>query len=198
MAYAMLFDVVEVNTTFYHFPKPSTARAWRKEVDEIKKDFEFTLKAHKMITHISAFTDFESWEKIKRLAEELRARIILFQTPKTFKDTPENVEKVKNFFSSISGKFIYAMEARGWSRATVEKVFPELGLIHVVDPFKEQPIEQEFNYYRLHGLGPVMYRYRFTEEDLKKLKEIVKPKDYVFFNNVFMYEDAKRFLELIK
>ena len=39
MAYARLFPVAEVNSTFYALPKTSTARAWRKSVDEVRKSF---------------------------------------------------------------------------------------------------------------------------------------------------------------
>ena len=198
VAYARLFPVAEVNSTFYALPKTSTARAWRRSVDEVNKDFEFTVKVSKLITHVSHFTDFETWEKMKAIAKELRASFLLFQTPKTFKDTPENIEKFRNFFESIGKDFRYAAELRGWSRESIEKVLPELGIVHVVDPFKEKPIEQEVNYYRLHGLGSIMYRYRFKDEDLEKLKGIVKSGDYVIFNNIFMYDDAMRFMEMVK
>ena len=198
VAYARLFSVAEVNSTFYALPKTSTARAWRKSVDEVNKTFEFTVKVPKLITHVSRFTDFNTWERIREIAKELRARVLLFQTPRSFQDSEENVKKFVNFFSTIGKDFMYAGEMRGWKRETIQKIFPELGIIHVVDPLKEKPIEQQRNYYRLHGLGRIMYRYRFTDEDLNRLKGIVEKNDYVIFNNIFMYDDAMRFMEMVR
>ncbi len=196
-AYARIFNVAEVNSTFYQMPKTSTARAWRKEADAVNRDFEFTVKVPKLITHVSGFTDLATWEKIKAIGEALGAKIMVFQTPPNFKDTPENVERVRKFFSQAEG-FMFAVEPRGWSRETVEEVFPELGLIHIVDPFKEKPIKQKVNYYRLHGRGKIMYRYRFKDEDLAFLKKTIKKRDYLLFNNIFMYDDAMKMMELVK
>jgi len=55
-------------------------------------------------------------------------------------------------------------------------------------------------YFRLHGFGkPTMYNYRFSSEELRKVKAAAqKFKDaYVLFNNVYMYEQALEFLNLI-
>jgi len=197
VAYSKIFDIAEVKSTFTHLPKTSTARAWRKDVDEVNEDFQFTVKAPKLITHVSNFSDMDTWEKVNDIGEALRAEVIIFQTPNNFGDSKENVKRVSDFFGSIEG-FRCAVEPRGWGRDTIEKVFPELGLIHIVDPFSGDPIEQDFNYYRLHGKGKIMYRYRFKDKDLKFLKGKMSKGDYLLFNNIFMYDDAMRMLELVK
>ncbi len=196
-AYAKIFNLVEVDSTFNNLPKASTAKAWRKEVDKVNPEFEFTVKAPKTLTHISKFKDLNSWEKIKAIALGLKAKIIFLQTPESFKSTEENIKALKDFISITENQFTFVMEARGWERSAIEKVFPELGIIQVVDPLKERPIEQEWNYYRLQGYGSNAYRYRFSDEELEKLTKIVKPGDYVLFNNVFMYEDCLRFRKLL-
>jgi uncharacterized protein YecE (DUF72 family) len=197
VAYSKIFDVAEITSTFNRMPKTSTARAWRKDVDEVNPKFEFTVKVPKLITHVSNFSDLATWEKIKDIGEALKAKVMVFQTPPNFKDTEENIKRVRDFFQSVEG-FTYAMEARGWKRDTIEKVFPELGLVHVVDPFGGKAIKQKFDYYRLHGKGEIMYRYRFKDEDLQFLKKRMGKKDYLLFNNIFMYDDAMRMLELVK
>lgn len=35
-AYASKFDLVEINSTFYHIPKVSTAQRWLQEAHEVK------------------------------------------------------------------------------------------------------------------------------------------------------------------
>ncbi len=197
VAYAKIFNVAEINSTFYRLPKTSTARAWRKEVDEVNPDFEFTVKVPKLITHVSNFSDTKTWEKIKAIGEALDAKVMVFQTPKSFGETQDNIKRMKEFFKTAKG-FKFALEPRGWSRETIEKLFPKLGLIHIVDPFKENPVKQKFNYYRLHGRGNIMYRYRFKDEDLQFLKKRLVRGDYLLFNNIFMYDDAMRMMELVK
>ena len=47
-----------------------------------------------------------------------------------------------------------------------------------------------------------MYKYQYTEGDLHKLEDYIKDLDvgeiYVLFNNIYMFEDAKRFQEILK
>ena len=196
-AYAKIFSVAEINSTFYQLPKTSTARAWRKEVDAVNPKFEFTVKVPKLITHVSSFADLKTWEKIKDIGEALNAKIMVFQTPKSFVDNAQNLKKMEAFFKQADG-FRFAVEPRGWKRETIEKLFPKLDLIHITDPFSEAPIKQKTNYFRMHGKGKIMYRYRFKDEDLEFLKKKMRTKDYILFNNIFMYDDAMRMMELVK
>lgn len=197
VAYAKIFSIAEITSTFYRLPKTSTARAWRKEVNEVNPDFEFTVKVPKLITHVSNFSDKQTWQKIKDIGEALDAKVMVFQTPKSFKDTAANLKRLRGFFKFAKG-FKFALEPRGWSRETIEKVLSELDLVHIVDPFSEKPLKQKFNYYRLHGKGNIMYRYRFKDDDLQFLKKKMKKDDYLLFNNIFMYDDAMRMMELVK
>ena len=195
-AYSKLFDVVEVNYTFYRIPREDTVKRWRKEVPE---DFVFTVKAYKGITHEKLFENCdEDVEAILKIAKILKAPIILFQTPKSFKQTPENERKVLNFLETLPNKIQYALELRSWNW---DERFSKW--IWVVDPFAQEPPEQEVYYFRLHGSPPGerMYHYRYTDDDLKHLTEVVRKLEgdrWVFFNNVWMYEDALRFKQLLK
>jgi len=64
---------------------------------------------------------------------------------------------------------------------------------------------KEITYFRLHGIGgeEVNYKYKYTDQDLQKLKSIVekcleKSKVvYVLFNNIYMLQDAQRFKQVI-
>jgi uncharacterized protein YecE (DUF72 family) len=58
-------------------------------------------------------------------------------------------------------------------------------------------VAAQTQYFRLHGITG--HRYRYTEGDLKHLREWVERKPtYVLFNNDSMKEDALRFLEMTK
>ncbi len=195
-AYASLFDAVEVNSTFYSLPLEETARRWRKVVPE---SFIFTVKMHRSITHEQPFEPSELLEKFFNIARVLRAEIVLIQAPKSFKFSEENRKKVEDFLSTLPGEFKYALELRGWDVKQVRA----LGHIVVVDPFATPPPTQEEAYFRLHGAPPGerMYYYKYTEEDLRKLKALVLEgpwkKAWVFFNNIWMYDNALQFKAML-
>ncbi|RLF56729.1 MAG: hypothetical protein DRN25_07590, partial [Thermoplasmata archaeon] len=130
----------------------------------------------------------------------------LIQLPKRFKDSRENIENARNFFSSIDRDGIeIAVELRGWSDENIEKLCRDYNLIDCRDPFASKPAYlNEIAYFRLHGSPPSdkMYRYQYTEEDLHKLEDYIKNLDvgeiYVLFNNIYMFEDAKRFQKILE
>ncbi len=76
--------------------------------------------------------------------------------------------------------------------------------MHVVDPFKhEMLVTRGTAYLRLHGIGKgeVNYSYKYTDDDLSRLKGFIdgvgSSTVYVMFNNVHMLDDAIRFMKLI-
>ena len=212
--YFKMFEVVEVQKTFYKPPKPETAKRWRELAGE---DFEFTVKAFQVITHPPSSPTyrkarlsvddagffkpikavFDGWEKTREIARILRARIVVFQTPRLFRECEENIRNIKEFFSSIEREFIFCWEPRGWSRDAVRKVCERLELVHVVDPFVEESVYGSIAYYRLHGYN---YRHKYGDDELGWLAGRVRGKGtcYVMFNNVHMLDDAERFVRILK
>ncbi len=206
--YAKLFDLVEINSTFYRIPKLSTAKKWREEVDEINEKFEFTLKVSQLITHKDPFGKQSLWafDQMKTLARRLRAKILLFQSPASFKPTEDNLEKARGFFEKIDREdFVLVWEvrwAKDWTKEIVRRVFSELGIDQCVDPFRQDCFyARNVIYYRLHGFGkPSMYNYEFSEAELKTLANNVRQQKkpvYVLFNNVSCYEDGLRLKGLL-
>ncbi len=205
-AYVSLFDTVEINSTFYRLPKTETAKKWREEADEINPDFEFTVKVSQIITHFDRFSSEKSlfaFKQIEKTAEALRAKVLLFQSPASFKPSEKNIEKVKRFFENIERRFLFAWEVRwerDWNKETVSSLFSELKITHCVDPLRQECFHSEkMVYYRLHGFGkPSMYNYSFSEQEIQNIKEKIVSQNkpvYVFFNNADCYKNA---LELRK
>jgi len=229
-AYFEKFNVIELQDTFYNLPTVKRARKWRNDAP---KDFEYCVKVWQVITHPHTSPtwrrlkenppgilenygflkptkeNFEAWEKVLEICRVLEAKICVFQTPPSFEYSEENVKNVKEFFSSIStNEVTIAWEPRGTWNDNLDKVkeiVDELGLVHVVDPFKRWPVsEHKIVYFRLHGKGPreVNYRYKYTDDDLKWLRDQILSRYegkevYVMFNNVYMGQDALRFKELL-
>lgn len=202
-AYSKLYSVVEVNSTFYKLPSIKTAEKWRSQVPEI---FEFTVKAHQIITHKDRFkTDvsINAFKQTLEVAKALKAKFILLQCPASWKATESNIRDFKRFLRNVNNRI--AWEPRGWvdKPEKVKELCEEFNIIHCVDLFRSLPCYGKIGYFRLHGLGKrMMYDYKFSDEELKWVRKILDKinvkQGYIFFNNIFMYEDALRFLRWIK
>ncbi len=210
-AYAKLFNVVEVNSTFYKLPKLSTAENWRDQALSVNKNFEFTVKVFRGITHTHKFSSesFELFENVKKIAKALKSKILLFQTPASFKPSKHNVGLLEKFFLNIDRDgFIIVLEVRWhdtWKKQLVYKLFKKLDLEQSIDCLRQDfSFNKKLFYYRLHGFGKPMYNHKFSNQELKKIKTIIvknKKKgipSYVFFNNYYMYEDALTFKKMLQ
>ncbi len=216
-------DAVEIQETFYRPMSPERARKWRAVAPS---SFRFSVKASQFITHEATSPTYrragrvvsipeksgyggfketrevrEGWEATRTVAEELGARVIVFQTPSSFGPTEVNRTAIYRFFESIQTEAVKAIELRGsWATHIVERICEDLGLVHAVDPFDKEPATYGLAYFRLHGSPPgkTMYRYTYAEADLARLRAICAEYDdaYVLFNNHTMYADALRFRSL--
>ena len=214
------FRAVEVQKTFYQPPRIETLRRWRAEAPP---GAAFTLKAWQLVTHPASSPTYRrlsrpvppeargrcglfrptpevwaAWEATRAAARALEAEVILFQCPARFTPTREHVENLRRFFGSVDrGPFRLAWEPRGaWPPDLVARLCAEFGLVHAVDPFAGASATPALLYYRLHGRGG--YRYRYTDGDLEELAALCRGKDgFVLFNNMAMWDDAARFLEVL-
>lgn len=219
--YARQLAAVEVQHTFYQPPQIKTLERWRESVPD---DFEFAIKAWQLITHEAKSPTFkrlkktlteteraeagyfkptaiveEAWKTTLSCAKALRAKIVLFQCPVSFKPYEENIENLKNFFNSVErGDLNFAWEPRGnWGAKTVKNLCEDLDLWNAVDPFSKQTETPDRCYYRMHGRTG--FRYKYEEDELTELAATL-PADktaYVFFNNRYMLEDALLFKSLL-
>jgi uncharacterized protein YecE (DUF72 family) len=214
------FRAVEVQQTFYDPPRPETAARWRAAAGP---DFHFTIKAWQAITHEASSPTYRrlrqpippaersrygafrptaevgaAWERTRQVARALGADAVLFQCPASFGPTDENVGRMRTFFRRADRDGLaFAWEPRGgWPATLVARLCGELELVHAVDPFAARPLAGSFRYFRLHGIGGV--RHRFTDEELRRLAGWVVPGPaFVFFNNMYMLPDARRFRALL-
>ncbi|MDH7477607.1 MAG: DUF72 domain-containing protein [Candidatus Bathyarchaeota archaeon] len=204
------FSLVELNSTFYQYPRMETVEGWRKKAPET---FEFTVKAHQDISHKEKMkvTDacLQAFEKMKKICKILNSKILLIQTPGSFR--PEKLGDAEKFFKKVNREsLILVWETRGPAWETPETyqklktVLEKVNVSHVTDPFRVMPAYvSEIAYFRLHGLGEQMYYYQYSDEELQRLKESIMPYEkngkevYVLFNNLSMFEDAIRFREYL-
>lgn len=88
--YAAVFDIVEINTTYYRIPSPGVFARMAAAVPE---DFGFTVKLHSSMTHERAPSpgDFAAFHAaMEPLAARGKLLGLLAQFPWSFQDTVEN------------------------------------------------------------------------------------------------------------
>ncbi len=199
--YFSLFEVVEVQKTFYQIPENNTLEKWRKNAP---KSFIFNLKCFQGVTHdVSSPTwrrykqelrgrkenygflkptkeVLKSWNETLKAAKILKSKIIVVQLSAKFKPSKENWHNAKKFFQKIKKNGIsIAIELRKWDDKNREKFCKRFYLIDVVDPFKNKPkhfSKKKIAYFRLHGSPPgkKTYAYKYTKKDLLYLKNFVE------------------------
>ena len=223
--YFKTFRTIELQTPFYQPPSDAVAQRWKAIAPP---DFRFCIKAWQLITHTPASPTYRrlkspispqeldlyggfrptdqvwlAWERTRQIAAMLDAQVIVFQCPKSFLPTPENIRNLTNFFREADrDNRTLAWEPRGdeWPPELIRELCAENHLIHCVDPFKSDTTYGNALYWRLHGRKS--YHYRYTAEDLAELKlklsghGHLQGPNYILFNNIYSKEDALRFLAL--
>ncbi len=188
--YARSFSTVEVNMTFYRWPKPETLRAW---LGQTPPGFAFTLKAHREITHLKKLRRVGSQVRsFYGLAEALKEKLgcILFQLPPSIK---LDLELLGEFLKTLSPEHKNVIEFRdpSWYTAGVGDMLREAGVCFgAVSSAQMPPDVMEtagFAYFRFHGLTGG-YRYRYTDADLagwaRSMKGLAASREcFAYFNN---------------
>jgi len=204
------FSLVEVQRTFYAYPRISTVTKWRAEAPS---NFEFTVKAHQDISHRHRFkteASVQAFEQMKQICNVLKAQILLIQTPASFRS--DKLSDAIDFFQTVERDNITLVwETRGpdWdkpeTRAALSKALKKVDVPHVVDPLKNLPVHtNDLAYFRLHGMGKRLYHYKYSDDELARLRKLIarfeneSAEVYVLFNNLAMWDDATRFQHCLK
>jgi uncharacterized protein YecE (DUF72 family) len=203
VAYSKVFNFVEVNSTFYQMPSLQEAERWRKLVPA---DFEFSVRAHRSITHKHRFQPtqeaFEAFERMERICDVLKADIFHFQIPTSFKLDQTSINNISNFLASTSpAKTRLALELRGLQYSEIPSsllnTMRDNKVVHCVDLSRgETPAyESDILYTRLFGKGKHNV-YQPTDEELaeidKKASSAKSERIVMSFHFVRMYKDAAR------
>lgn len=152
--YAGRLKSVEINNTFYQLPTQATLRGWREAVP---RDFVFSVKASRFITHMKKLREAEDAlvnfiACVGALAPKLGP--VLFQLPPRWRVDPD---RLALFLEALPAGYRYAFEFRdpSWWVAEVYELLAGHGAafcIHdlggVLSPGE---ITSDIVYVRLHG-----------------------------------------------
>ncbi|MEO1923694.1 MAG: DUF72 domain-containing protein [Nautiliaceae bacterium] len=193
--YVKFFNSLELNSTFYHIPKPSTIKSWKYKTK--KYNLKLSIKANKEITHkfpLSAKKANEFLILFDELEEYIGA--FLFQFPSSF---DYNYEILKNFIEGLNKNYKLAFEFRqkNWYNDKVFELLSKNGISLVWHDFNQPFVMKktaEFVYLRAHGFEG-KYKGSYPDEFL----EMFLKADFCYFNNtsdVSAVKDALRLKEM--
>jgi len=154
--YSQVFNYVEVDSTFYRIPNQFMVKNWARKTP---KDFRFTAKFPKVITHDKKFKNVEKelslfYDAMKPLKDKLLA--LLIQFPPYVKIT-EGMEALKGSDFYFDDNFRYAIEVRhpSWFSDLAYNFFSNNNICMVwnqLDKIQSPPIvTSDFVYLRLIG-----------------------------------------------
>jgi uncharacterized protein YecE (DUF72 family) len=200
--YGQHFATVEINMTFYRFPKPETLRAW---MERTPPQFQFTLKANRQITHIKKLKNVKSEVRyFYILADSLQEKLgcILFQLPPSI---TLDLELLEGFLESLTPRYRNVIEFRheSWYDEKVYEILRARSVTFCTVSSAKVPqtlVETSaIAYFRFHGLTGG-YRHNYSDEELQEWAETIgsaKAEEcYVYFNNDYQAYAVNNCLKL--
>lgn len=207
--YCEHFNAVELNVTFYKFPRVEFLKRW---YDRSPDDFVFSVKAPRVITHFKKLQDskkylFDFYSALEKGLKE-KAGCVLFQFPAQYDFTDDRLELIIEMLNPAFRNVVEFRNATWWNDSVYERlrngntIFS--GMSHPTLPDSAIATHRTL-YHRLHGI-PHLYTSSYPVVDLETLAgEIVKYPDakeaFVFFNNTVdgaAVMNAKQFQEIVE
>lgn len=206
--YCEHFNTLELNTTFYRFPRLETLQGWHKRSP---KSFKFSVKAPRLITHYKLFKDCENLlgDFYASVYEGLHDKLgcVLFQLPSRVQYSNEFLNRIIEIINPSFDNVIEFRDPSWWN----EKVYTILkkrkitfcGISHP-KLYDDVIKNTSLLYYRFHGV-PVLYKSEYEKNYIKditgKIKAAGRIKEvYVYFNNTWgvgALHNSKQMKELV-
>ena len=204
--YCEQFKTLELNSTFYRFPTEKTFDTWYKKSGS---DFQFSVKAPRVITHLKKFN--ECSDLIKDLyavcQEGLGEKLanILFQLPPSIHYSEEKLNQV---IDSLNPDFSNVVEFRheSWWQQSVYDRLAEHDIVFCSVSHPTMPesivVNSQTAYIRLHG-SPKLFYSNYTDGYLEELCQSImhnsKIKEaFVYFNNTASTAGVSNAMEMQK
>lgn len=191
--YIQRYQTVEVNNTYYRWPKDETFATWRQRLPE---GFLMTVKAPRGLTHITRLKSPERWlTRINSglLTLEDKLGILLVQLPPQFS---YDYERLAYFLAQTPTWIKLAVEFRhpSWHREEVFHLLEQRNAAYCVMSGANLPCilraTASFVYVRLHGSDlNYLYGGSYSDNDLnwwaERIREWVASGHsvFVYFNN---------------
>jgi uncharacterized protein YecE (DUF72 family) len=190
--YASQFQTAELNGVFYRTPTPKAARSWKEQTG---KDFVFTWKASKFITHWKRLSA-KSANSLELMEDRLsllgdKVGSVLFQLPPNFQ---ADADRLSNFTRMLSPKRRYSFEFRhsSWYSPQIMRLLAKENISLCISDHHDAPAPwkrtADFVYIRGHGPGG-RYKGHYTRNALAAWAKRIRAWKaqghdvFVFFDN---------------
>jgi uncharacterized protein YecE (DUF72 family) len=222
---ARFFDTIEINSSFYRPPVPTTTKSWAKRVAE-NKNFVFTAKLHRVFTHERGKATKKDEKEYRQgmdvLAKAGKLGSVLLQFPWSFKNTPDDRVYLAKLLEKFSD-YPLVLEVRhsSWNTPDVYEWLEErgVGICNIDQPVFKKSIRPQalttspIGYVRLHGRNykdwfrdkaqpHERYDYLYSVDELDpwlvRIKEVAKHsrETYVITNNHFRGKGVVNAIEI--
>jgi uncharacterized protein YecE (DUF72 family) len=189
--YATQFNSLELNVTFYRFPKLDFLQSWHARSPE---NFVFTVKAPRLITHFKRLN--EAQEALGNfyvtVREGLKEKLgcVLFQFPSSFVFEEHRLERIINLVDSTFNNVVEFRHVSWWN----DQVFDSFAKNNIAfsgmsHPDLPQTVVRtaDIIYYRFHGV-PHLYTSRYTTAQLEHVLHEIQNQNgvrqaFIYFNN---------------
>ena len=208
--YAEVFDTVELNASFYRWPRDTAFAGWRAR---LPKGFTMAVKAHRGLTHYRRLKSPEPWvERFQRCWDALgeRAEALLVQLHPALQRDDGRLE---HFLDVMPSSIPVAVELRhpSWNDPAVFALLERHGAAYVVMSGAGLPLvaraTSDLVYIRLHGPEPAsMYTGSYSDDELREWADRIIAwqregrRVDVYFNNDLgghAVRNARRLKELV-
>lgn len=195
--YSSIFNSLEINSTFYKVPMPSTFERWSEEVPE---DFQFTIKLWKEITHCKNLNyDAEKVAFFMNAASRVGAKTgcLLIQFPgkisiEYFSEVEQLLEQV-DAANQLGWRIAVEFRNADWYVSETFELLDEYNasaVLHDIPKARNNDLNKKagFVYCRFHG-PTGNYRDSYSDEFLQEKATQIKAwlqsgRDvYAYFNN---------------
>lgn len=205
--YSSQFNSLELNVTFYRFPKLDFLKSW---YDRSPEKFSFTLKAPRLITHFKRLNEAQDalnnfYDVIQNgLREKLDS--VLFQFPSSFVFEEHRLDRINSLLNH-SVKNVVEFRHKSWWQDSVYNSFKQNNITFCGMSHPELPDDviktSNSVYYRFHGV-PHLYLSLYESQPLEYIAQQIQRMEGVkdvniFFNNTAEAAavlNAKQFQEL--
>lgn len=211
---ARFFNTIEINSSFYRPPTPSTTSSWARRV-AATKDFTFTAKLNRVFTHERGKATREDEKAFREgmgpLLEAGKLGAVLLQFPWSFKNTDEDRLYLTQLLERFR-EYPLVLEVRhtSWNNEHIYEWLEErgVGICNIDQPVFSRSIRpaavttSPVGYIRMHGRNyqdwfrdkagrDERYNYLYTLDELDpwldRIKQVAKHtrETYVITNNHF-------------
>jgi uncharacterized protein YecE (DUF72 family) len=189
--YALTFDTVEINNSFYRLPPPETFTRWREQASS---RFLYAVKASRFLTHMKKLKDPEDplarfFDNARHLGPHLGP--ILYQLPPRW---PVNLDRLELFLRALPRGYRHTVEFRetSWYDDRVYELLRQYNValcLHDMEgSVTGKMVVGPFIYVRFH-FGTQKYGGRYPDERLDEWAEWLAARTreglhvFAYFNN---------------